>query len=94
MLQLIILFNITTAIQLRHLLLSIRVQQSLGKCDRNVECCLKRKQPHLVNPSQEVGIEEQKQDWISHELRNFKGTIEVLVAQCEACVGNVTVDFK
>jgi len=49
---------------------------------------------NLVNPSHEIGIEEQKQDWISHELRNFKGTLEVLIAQCEACDGQVTVEFK
>jgi hypothetical protein len=48
----------------------------------------------LVYPSHEIGIEELKQDWVNHELRNFKGTLEVLISQCEACDGQVTVDFK
>jgi hypothetical protein len=39
----------------------------------------------------EIGVNPEKNDWIGYELRNFKGTIEVLVEQCKACKGNVSV---
>ena len=45
----------------------------------------------LLLPSQEIGVNKEKQDWIEHELRNFSGTIKVLVEQCTACQGRVTV---
>ncbi|HEX8332001.1 MAG TPA: TIR domain-containing protein [Segetibacter sp.] len=48
---------------------------------------------NLVIPSKEIGVEEDKQDWIEQELRNFKGTIEILVELCPACKGNVVVQF-
>lgn len=47
----------------------------------------------LVNPSNEIGFEQDKHDWIDHELRNFKGTLEVLVEQCPACRNNVVVEY-
>ncbi|MEP6676799.1 MAG: TIR domain-containing protein [Ferruginibacter sp.] len=48
---------------------------------------------NLVNPSKEIGIEGDKQAWVEHELRNFKGTLEVLISQCDACKRNVVVKF-
>lgn len=48
---------------------------------------------NLVSPSKEIGVEQDKKDWIEQELRNFMGTIDVLVEQCPACRNNVTVEF-
>jgi hypothetical protein len=46
----------------------------------------------LFIPSSEVGgISKEKQDWIEHELRNFKGTIEALVQASAACRDKVVV---
>jgi hypothetical protein len=41
----------------------------------------------------EIGDNLEKSDWIDYELRNFRGTIEVLVEQCKACKGKVTVEW-
>jgi hypothetical protein len=41
--------------------------------------------------SDEIGVNKEKQDWIDHELRNFAGTISILVENCLACKGNVSV---
>ena len=46
---------------------------------------------NLIIPSVEIGVNPEKQDWIEQEIRNFKGTLEVLINQCEACRGFVTV---
>jgi hypothetical protein len=48
---------------------------------------------NLIIPSMEIGINHEKQDWIEQEIRNFKGTLEVLIHQCEACKGFVTVSI-
>ena len=46
----------------------------------------------LLLPPEEIGgINPEKQEWVEHELRNFKGTIEVLVEQSLACKDKVTV---
>lgn len=41
--------------------------------------------------STEIGVNQEKEDWIEHELRNFAGTINALVEGCSACRGNVEV---
>lgn len=41
----------------------------------------------------EIGIDSEKKNWVDYELRNFKGTIEILAQQCNACRGKVTVDW-
>lgn len=46
---------------------------------------------NMFVPSTEIGLSPDKQDWILNELRNFKGTLEVLIDQCPACKGNVFV---
>lgn len=48
---------------------------------------------NLVNPSLEIGIQADKQDWLDHELRNFKGTIEVLVETSSVCQNKVFVSY-
>jgi len=48
---------------------------------------------NIVVPSNEIGVEKDKQEWIEHELRNFKGTLDVLISQCDACRDNVVVEF-
>lgn len=45
----------------------------------------------ILLPSAEVGIDQEKQGWMDHELRNFAGTIGILVEGCVACQGNVEV---
>lgn len=48
---------------------------------------------NIIVPSKEVGIEKDRQDWIEQELRNFKGTLEILISQCDACKNNVFVNY-
>lgn len=45
----------------------------------------------MLLPSAEIGINQEKEDWIDHELRNFAGTISALAQQCTACRGKVSV---
>ena len=47
----------------------------------------------ILIPSDEIGINQEKQDWIEHELRNFKGTIEILVQKSVACKDRISVSF-
>lgn len=46
---------------------------------------------HLFSPSVEIGLSNEKKDWIEYELRNFKGTLEMLIKNCPACDGRVFV---
>jgi len=47
----------------------------------------------ILIPSDEIGINQEKQDWIEHELRNFKGMIEILVQKSVACKDRISVTF-
>lgn len=47
---------------------------------------------NMFFPTSEIGLNPEKQDWILNELRNFKGTLEVLIEQCPACKGQITVE--
>jgi hypothetical protein len=44
-------------------------------------------------PTAEIGVDQERSDWINHELRNFAGTLNVLIQECAACRGNVNVRF-
>jgi hypothetical protein len=46
---------------------------------------------NLIIPSTEIGISIEKKDWIDNELRNFKGTLEMLIENCPACKDRVFV---
>jgi hypothetical protein len=48
---------------------------------------------NLVNPNEEIGLSPEKKDWIEYELRNFKGTLEVLLNQNSICKGKVLVSW-
>lgn len=45
----------------------------------------------LLLPSSEIGINQEKRDWIDHELRNFAGTLDMLIKECPACRDNILV---
>lgn len=45
----------------------------------------------ILLPTVEIGEDKERKDWIEHELRNFAGTIRVLVEGCAACQNNVKV---
>lgn len=47
----------------------------------------------LVNPNAEVGISREKKDWVEYELRNFRGTLDVLINENSICNGKVEVDW-
>ncbi|MFN8865100.1 MAG: TIR domain-containing protein [Flavobacteriales bacterium] len=47
----------------------------------------------LLMPSEELGRTTDKADWIDHEMRNFAGTIEMLVKDCPACKGRVSIEY-
>jgi hypothetical protein len=44
-------------------------------------------------PNQEIGLNPEKEEWIECELRNFIGTLRVLIDECPACKDNVVVKF-
>lgn len=46
---------------------------------------------NLFIPSTEIGFSSEKIDWIDNEIRNFKGTLEMLIDDCPACKGRVFV---
>lgn len=48
---------------------------------------------NLFIPSTEIGMSIEKRDWIENELRNFKGTLEMLIDTCPACKGKVLVKY-
>lgn len=41
----------------------------------------------------EIGKNQEKEEWIQHELRNFKGTLEYLISQKCKCKNNVVVEY-
>lgn len=47
----------------------------------------------IIVPSEEIGHSEEKKEWINYELRNFRGTIELLVSSDIICKGNVIVEW-
>lgn len=51
---------------------------------------------HLIDymiPSTELGINVEKEEWIQHELRNFSGTLEMLIHNQEVYKRNVQIEF-
>lgn len=46
----------------------------------------------IMLPTSEIGVSPERNDWIEHELRNFKGTLDVLVQQSTSCKGKVIVE--
>jgi hypothetical protein len=48
---------------------------------------------NLIIPSNEIGLSKEKLDWIENEIRNFKGTLEMLIENCPACDGKVYVKY-
>ena len=48
---------------------------------------------NLIIPSNEIGLSKEKLDWIENEIRNFKGTLEMLIENCPACHGKVYVKY-
>jgi hypothetical protein len=47
----------------------------------------------LFMPNVELGSSPEKQDWIQSELRNFKGALEMMIMDCDACNGSIMVEF-
>lgn len=44
-------------------------------------------------PSMEIGINLEKKEWIHFELRNFKGTLEMLIQQQDVYKNNISVEY-
>jgi hypothetical protein len=44
-------------------------------------------------PSSELGVNIEKEEWIQHELRNFKGTLETLINKHVVYKDNILIDF-
>ncbi|MNG39259.1 hypothetical protein D3C84_1272680 [compost metagenome] len=44
-------------------------------------------------PSSELGVNIEKEEWIQHELRNFKGTLETLINKHEVYKDNILINF-
>lgn len=47
----------------------------------------------MLLPTSEIGVNQEKQNWIDSEIRNFAGTLKVLVEQCADCRGYVNVQY-
>ena len=47
---------------------------------------------NLVNPNEEIGLSPEKKDWIEYELRNFKGTLEVLIKDNLICKDKIKIE--
>jgi hypothetical protein len=51
---------------------------------------------HLIDymiPSTELGINVEKEEWIQHELRNFGGTLKMLIHKQGAFKKNIEIEF-
>jgi len=48
---------------------------------------------NMVIPDEEVGMSKEKKDWIEYELRNFVGSLEVLINDDYICKGKVTFEW-
>lgn len=48
---------------------------------------------NIVSPNEEVGLSAEKKDWIEYEIRNFKGTLEVLVNDNITCKDKVVINW-
>ena len=48
---------------------------------------------NLVNPNEEIGLSPEKKDWIEYELRNFKGTLEVLIKDNLVCKDKIKIEW-
>lgn len=57
---------------------------TLSTLDKLIEMALR--------PS-EVGFNPEKEEWVEHEIINFKNTLEVLTNRCDACKGHILFEF-
>lgn len=51
---------------------------------------------HLIDylvPSNELGINVEKDEWVQHELRNFEGTLGMLIHKQGAFLKNIRIEF-
>ena len=51
---------------------------------------------HLIDyiiPSLEIGMNAEREDWIQHELRNFGGTLEMLIRKQGAYSNNIKIEY-
>lgn len=51
---------------------------------------------HLIDymvPSNELGINVEKEEWVQHELRNFGGTLEMLIHKQGTYLKNINIEF-
>jgi hypothetical protein len=51
---------------------------------------------HLIDymiPSTELGINLEREEWIQHELRNFGGTLEMLIQKQDVYQKNIQIEF-
>lgn len=46
----------------------------------------------MISPTNEIGIDIDKQEWIRHEIINFGGTVLALIQNSSACRDSVTVE--
>ena len=47
----------------------------------------------LIVHSKEIGANPEKKEWVEYEVRNFKGSLEVLISETPFCNGKVFVDW-
>lgn len=47
---------------------------------------------YIVSPS-ELGINAEKEEWTQHEIRNFKGTLEMLIRKQDVYKNNILIDY-
>jgi hypothetical protein len=48
---------------------------------------------NYIVPTNEIGLSPDRKEWIEYELRNFKGTLEVLISDNPLSKGKITVEW-
>jgi hypothetical protein len=48
---------------------------------------------NTITSHNEIGINTEKEEWLQHEIRNFKGTLEFLISQNCKCKNSVLVKY-
>lgn len=48
---------------------------------------------NMVIPDEMIGKSDEKKDWIEYELRNFKGTLEVLITEYLICKDKIKIEW-
>jgi hypothetical protein len=74
----------------------VKVLRSDASCFWDIPSTLStlNKMINMVIPDPEIGKSTEKKDWIEYELRNFKGTLEVLIKENLICKDKIKIEWQ